>query len=258
MTSWGKTLRTFSKRHDFFFLYNKAVSAGLQVRSLQGWQQTVEQRLISWQTDAPPMSSTLVSPKPPLFPQRQDPSSDQNLDWFIAEDEAPEKSVSEFPDSGFHSSLTQARCLQDSLDFEKSSVESSESSMLGNSTDTVRCGKDRDLEATTEEHSDCSKESSNNEQDNTLLEQYLTSVQQLDDADERTDSDEVAGDSKCYEASSPERLDASSDSETHRESPALQGEISQTPESCKLNEEAQEQQPECDAVFQVLPVGVAV
>ncbi|XP_060226530.1 centrosomal protein of 97 kDa isoform X2 [Meriones unguiculatus] len=243
-------VKNFVQEEAVRFLWN-------EVRSLQGWQQTVEQRLISWQTDAPPISSTLVSPKPPLFPQRQDPSSDQSLDWFIAEDEAPqEKSASEFPDSGFHSSLTQARCLQDSLDFEKSSVESSESSMLGNSTDTVRCGKDP--EATTEEHSDCSKESSNNEQDNTLLEQYLTSVQQLDDADERTDSDEVAGDRKCHEACSPDRLDASSDSETHRESPALQGEISQTPESCKLNEEAQEQQPECDAVFQVLPVGVAV
>lgn len=243
-------VKNFVQEEAVRFLWN-------EVRSLQGWQQTVEQRLISWQTDAPPISSTLVSPKPPLFPQRQDPSSDQSLDWFIAEDEAPqEKSASEFPDSGFHSSLTQARCLQDSLDFEKSSVESSESSMLGNSTDTVRCGKDP--EATTEEHSDCSKESSNNEQDNTLLEQYLTSVQQLDDADERTDSDEVAGDRKCHEACSPDRLDASSDSETHRESPALQGEISQTPESCKLKEEAQEQQPECDAVFQVLPVGVAV
>ncbi|XP_051006312.1 centrosomal protein of 97 kDa-like [Acomys russatus] len=231
------------------------VSSGLQVRSLQAWQQTVEQRLISWHTDVPPISSTLVSPKPPLFPQCQDPSSDQNLDWFIAEDEVPqEKSVPEFPDSGFHSSLTQVHCLQDSLDFEKSFIESSESSMLGNSADTVKCAK----EAMPEEHSDCSKESSSYEQDNTLLEQYLTSVQQLDDADERTDPDDVAGDTKCHGACSPERLDALSDSETQRASPALQDEISQTPEDCKLNEGVQGPQPEHDTAFQVLHVGVTV
>lgn len=219
----------------------------------------MEQRLVSWQTGVPPISSTLVSPKPPLFPHHQDPSSDQNSDWFIAEDEAPQgKSVPDFPDSGFHSSLTeQVHCLRDSLDFEKSSVESSENSVLGNSADTVKCVRDPDSEPTAEEHSDCSKESSVTEQDNTLLQQYLTSVQQLEDAAEA--GDDEAGDSKCHLACSPERLDASSDSGTQTASPpTLQDEISQTPENCKLNEEAQGHPPDCDAAFQGLHVGVTV
>ncbi|XP_034370754.2 centrosomal protein of 97 kDa isoform X2 [Arvicanthis niloticus] len=228
-------VKNFVQEEAVRFLWN-------EVRSLQAWQQTVEQRLVSWHTDVPPISSTLVSPKPPLFPHHQDPSSDQNSDWFLAEDEAPQgKSVPDFPDSGFHSSLTeQVHCLQDSLDFEKSLVESSENSVLGNSADTVKCVKDPESEATAEEHSDCSKESLASEQDNTLLQQYLTSVQQRDDDDnddddaEAADSDDVAGgDNKRHLACSPERLDASSDSETQRASPPTLQEISQTPENFK-------------------------
>ncbi|XP_029400750.1 centrosomal protein of 97 kDa isoform X2 [Mus pahari] len=246
-------VKNFVQEEAVRFLWN-------EVRSLQAWQQTVEQRLVSWHTDVPPISSTLVSPKPPLFPQHQDPSSDQSSNWLIAEDEAAQgRSVPDFPDSGFHSSLTeQVPCLQDSLDFEKSSIESSENSVLGNSVDTVKCVKAGNSEATAEEHSDCSRESSVSEQDNTLLQQYLTSVQQLDDAAEAAESDDVAGDGKRHLACSPERLDASSDSETHRVAPALQDEISQTPENCQLNEEAQGQPPECDAAFQGLHVGVTV
>lgn len=246
-------VKTFVQEEAVRFLWN-------EVRSLQAWQQTVEQRLISWHTDVPPISSTLASPKPPLFPQHQDPSSDQNSDWFIAEDEAPqEKSVPEFPDSGFHSSLTeQVHCSKDSLDFEKSSIESTESSLLGNSTDTVKYGRDPSLEARTEEHSDCSKEGWSLEQDDALLEQYLTSVQQRDDADGSLGSEEAAGDSECRAASSLEALDASSQSEAPRASPTLQDEVSQTPENCKLNADAQGPQPECDAAFQVVQVGVTV
>lgn len=246
-------VKTFVQEEAVRFLWN-------EVRSLQAWQQTVEQRLASWPPDVPPISSTLASPKPPLFPQHQDPSSDQSSDWLVAEDEAAQgRSAPDFPDSGFHSSLTeQVPCLQDSLDFEKSSVESSENSVLGNSADTVKCVKDRDSEATAEEHSDCSRESSASEQDNTLLQQYLTSVQQLDDAAEAADSDDVAGDGKRHLACSPERFDASSDSETHRVASTSQDEISQTPENCQLNEEAQGQPPECDPAFQGLHVGVTV
>lgn len=246
-------VKNFVQEEAVRFLWN-------EVRSLQAWQQTVEQRLVSWHSDVPPISSTLVSPKPSLLPQHQDPASDQNSDWLIAEDDAPqEKSVPDFPDSGFHSSLTeQVHCLQDSLDFEKSLVESSENSALGNSADTVKYVKDPDSEATAEEHSDCSKASSTSEQDTTLLQQYLTSVQQLDDADETAGSDDVAGDDMCHLACPPERLDASSDSETQRASPTLQEEISQTAENCKLNEEVQGQPPDCDSAFQVLHVGVTV
>ncbi|XP_021548192.1 centrosomal protein of 97 kDa isoform X2 [Neomonachus schauinslandi] len=235
-----------------------------QVRSLQSWQQMVDQRLSSWHTDVPPISSTLVPSKPPLFTQSQEPSSDQNSDWLIAPDEAPqEKSLPEFPDSGFHSSLTDhVHCLQDSLDFEKSSTEGSESSIMGNSIDTVRYGKESDVGDVSDEHGEWNKESLNNEQDNSLLEQYLTSVQQLEDADERTNFDEGTGDSKLHIAPSPEKLDALSDGasvdDTHGISPTLQDEISQAPENCKLNADVQGQQSDCDSTFQVLHVGITV
>uniref|UniRef100_A0A8C0NV79 Centrosomal protein of 97 kDa n=1 Tax=Canis lupus familiaris TaxID=9615 RepID=A0A8C0NV79_CANLF len=226
------------------------------VRSLQAWQQMVDQRLSSWHTDVPPISSTLVPPKLPLFTQSQE--------RFIAPDEAPqEKSLPEFPDSGFHSSLTeQVHCLQDSLDFEKSSTEGSESSIMGNSIDTVRYGKESGVGDVSDEHGEWSKESFNTEQDNSLLEQYLTSVQQLEDADERTNSDEGAGDSKLHIAPSPEKLDALSEGasvgDPHGISPTLQDEISQAPENCKLNADVQGQQSDCDSTFQVLHVGITV
>nr|XP_035970156.1 centrosomal protein of 97 kDa isoform X2 [Halichoerus grypus] len=250
-------IKKFVQEEAVRFLWN-------QVRSLQSWQQMVDQRLSSWHTDVPPISSTLVPSKPPLFTQSQEPSSDQNSDWFIAPDEAPqEKSLPEFPDSGFHSSLTDhVHCLQDSLDFEKSSTEGSESSIMGNSIDTVRYGKESDVGDVSDEHGEWNKESLNNEQDNSLLEQYLTSVQQLEDADERTDFDEGTGDSKLHIAPSPEKLDALSDGasvdDTHGISPTLQDEISQAPENCKLNADVQGQQSDCDSTFQVLHVGITV
>ncbi|XP_059954711.1 centrosomal protein of 97 kDa [Mesoplodon densirostris] len=246
-------IKKFVQEEAVRFLWN-------QVRSLQAWQQTVDQHLSSCR----PISSTLVPSNPPLFTQSQEPSSDQNSDWFIAPDEAPqEKSLPELPDSGFHSSLTeQIHCLQDSLDFEKSSTEGSESSIMGNSIDTVKHGRESDIGDVSEEHGEWSKEGSNNEQDNSLLEQYLTSVQQLDDADERTHFDEGTGDSKLHIAHSPEKLDVLSDSasvdDTHCVSPTLQDEISQTPENCELNAEVQGPQSECNSTFQVLQVGIIV
>ncbi|XP_033067309.1 centrosomal protein of 97 kDa isoform X2 [Trachypithecus francoisi] len=250
-------IKKFVQEEAFRFLWN-------QVRSLQVWQQTVDQRLSSWHTDVLPISSTLVPSKPPLFTQSQESSSDQNADWFIASDVAPQdKSLPEFPDSGFHSSLTeQVHSLRDSLDFEKSSTEGSESSIMGNSIDTVRYGKESDLGDVSEEHGEWNKESSNNEQDNSLLEQYLTSVQQLEDADERTSFDRETRDSKVHIACFPVQLDTLSDGasvdESHGISPPLQGEISQTQENSKLNAEVQGQQPECDSAFQLLHVGVTV
>ncbi|MBZ3879193.1 Centrosomal protein of 97 kDa [Sciurus carolinensis] len=250
-------VKKFVQEEAVKFLWN-------QVRSLQSWQQTVDQHLISWHADVPPVSGILVPSKPPLFTQSLEPFSDQNSDWLIAHDEAhQEKSLPEFPDSGFHSSLTeQVHHLQDSLDFEKSSTEGSESSTVGNSIDTVKYGKEPDLGDVSEEHGDWSKESSNDEQDNNLLEQYLTSVQQLEDAAEKTNFDEGIGDSKLHIDCSLEKLDALSDSasvgETHGVSPTLQNEVNQMPENYKLNAEVQEQQPECDSTFQLLHVGVIV
>ncbi|XP_004606797.2 centrosomal protein of 97 kDa [Sorex araneus] len=251
-------IKKFVQEEAVRFLWN-------QVRSLQAWQQTVDQRLNSWHTDNPPISSTLMPAELPVSTQSQELASETNSDWFLAPNEAPqEKSLPEFPDSGFHSSITDhTHCLQDSLDFEKSSTEGSENSIMANSLDTVKYGKESDLGDVSEEHGEWSKESSNNEQDNSLLEQYLTSVQELEDADERTNFDEGAGDdSKLPIAHSPEKLEAMSDDASADGSPGMspcvEDEVSQTPENCKLNTEVQEQQSECDSSFQVLPVGITV
>uniref|UniRef100_A0A8D1MXD4 Centrosomal protein of 97 kDa n=1 Tax=Sus scrofa TaxID=9823 RepID=A0A8D1MXD4_PIG len=235
-----------------------------QVRSLQAWQKMVDQHLNFPPSDVLPMSSTLVTSQSPLFTQSQEPSSGQNSDWFTAPEEAPqEKFLPEFPDSGFHSSLTeQVHCLRDSLDFEKSSTEGSESSIMGNSIDTVKYGRESDIRDVSEEYSEWNKENSNSEQDNSLLEQYLTSVQQLDDADERENLDEGTGDTKLPIACSPETLDVlepdSAVDDTQGISPALQDEINQTPESGKLNAVVQGQQSDCESAFQVLHVGIIV
>ncbi|XP_066203324.1 centrosomal protein of 97 kDa isoform X1 [Saccopteryx leptura] len=252
-----------------------------QVRSLQAWQQTVDQRLSSRQTDVPTIPGSLAPSAPALSTQSQEYSADQNSDCFLAPDEAPlEKSLPEFPDSGFHSSLTeQIHCLQESLDFDKSSTESSEGSIMGNSTDTVKYCKDSDGADASEEHGERSKESSNNEEDDALLEQYITSIQQLEDSEERTSPAEGAGDGSALPtAPSPEQVDALSEQvdalseqvdalsgsapapgdEPRGPSPALQEESSQPPENCNLNAEVQGQQSECDPTFQVLPVGITV
>lgn len=238
----------------------------------------MDRHLSSWHTDdIPPISSTLGPSDLPLFTQSQEPSSRQNFDCFIAPDEVPQgKSLPEFPDSGFHSSLTeQVHDLQNSLDFEKSSTESSESSIMRNSIDTVRCDKESDLGDVSEGHDEWNKENSNSEQENSLLEQYLTSVQQLQDADERTNFDEGIGDHKPCIADSPEKLDTLSDNASVNDAndlaPSLQAEISQTPENCALNAPIQEpqsdcelsaaiqeEQSECDSTFQVLHVGITV
>ncbi|XP_006890070.1 PREDICTED: centrosomal protein of 97 kDa [Elephantulus edwardii] len=249
-------IKKFVQEEAVKFLWN-------QVRSLKNWQQTVDQRLSSWHNEVP-ISSTLVSAKSPLFIESQDSSSDKNPDWLLAPpDETPqEKSLPEFPDSGFHSSLTeQVHCLEDSLECEKSSTEGSESSIMGNSIDTVKYGRESDLGDVSEENGGWSKEHSNSEQDNSLLEQYLTSVQQLEEADEKTDVDEGIGDSKLHMACSPEKLDALCDNtsvETPGVSPPLQDEVSQPSEKSELNPQVQGQQSECESPFQVLHVGITV
>ncbi|XP_004706518.1 centrosomal protein of 97 kDa [Echinops telfairi] len=231
-----------------------------QVRSLQAWQHSVDRRLRSWQTDAP-VSSTLLPPNPSFWAERQGPSSDR---LPVPGEAAQEKSLPDFPDSGFHSSLTaQVHCLQDSLEFEKCPTEGSDSLVMGNSIDTVKYGREADSGDASEENGGWSKESSHNEQDNSLLEQYLTSVQQLEDAAERATFDEGTGESELHRAHSMEKLDAVSDNVPAVEtdsvvSPLLQDEMSQAPENCKLNADVPGQPPECDSAFQVLHVGITV
>uniref|UniRef100_A0A5F8GG12 Centrosomal protein of 97 kDa n=1 Tax=Monodelphis domestica TaxID=13616 RepID=A0A5F8GG12_MONDO len=240
-----------------------------QVRSLQDWQQTVNQHLRSaWQPSAPASSTLLSSQSSPSFISSQEPSSACASDWFVSDAEAAhDKVLIEFPDSGFHSSLTEQVHLQFSFDSEKSSMGGSESSLMGNSIETVRHFRESDTGNASEEYNECNKEnsntaSSNNEQDNSLLEQYLNSVQQLEDANEMTGLDggiedrDLQGTSapcSCALSDSAIAADVADDKVT-----PLQEETSQTLETCKSNADVQSHQSECDSAFQVLPVGIAV
>ncbi|XP_072470240.1 centrosomal protein of 97 kDa isoform X2 [Notamacropus eugenii] len=235
-----------------------------QVRSLQDWQQTVNQHLSSaWQSSAPVSSTLLSSQSSPLFISSQEPSSASASDWFISDVEAPqEKVLPEFPDSGFHSSLAEQVHLQYSFDSEKSSMGGSDISLMGNSLETVRYFKDPDTGNASEGHNEWNKDSSNNEQDNSLLEQYLTSVRQLEDADERTSLEDGIEDGSLQTPSAPSSCSLSDSAAVanvaDNNAAPLQDDTTQTPDTCKSNAEVQGHQSECDSAFQVLPVGIAV
>ncbi|NWT21057.1 CEP97 protein, partial [Vireo altiloquus] len=157
-----------------------------QVKSLQQWQISVMQNL----GDAGiPSASTLSSSKPPnqssTVEQETPPAVSSALLVPSSEDDLQEKSSLQFPDSGFHSSAadqTHAGDLSCSSDVEDGPGE---------------CGQ--------------SKESSSNEQDSGLIQQYLQSVQQLEEADEDTDCNEEMEGSCLQIAVAAESQDSSSD-----------------------------------------------
>ncbi|NXS21908.1 CEP97 protein, partial [Mystacornis crossleyi] len=157
-----------------------------QVKSLQQWQLSVMQNLGG---AGIPSASTLCSSKPPVqsstVEQETPAAVSSALLAAAAEDDLQEKSSLQFPDSGFHSSAadqTHASDLSCSSDVEDGPGE---------------CGQ--------------SKESSSNEQDNGLIQQYLKSVQQLEEADEDTDCNEEMEGSSLQTAVSAESQDSSSD-----------------------------------------------
>ncbi|NXN20938.1 CEP97 protein, partial [Nycticryphes semicollaris] len=159
-----------------------------QVKSLQQWQFSVTQNLgATWQP-ATPSASTFCPSEPSIrsstFEQETPP--DASSAWLVPTNDAfQEKSLLQFPDSGFHSSMadqTHDGDLSYSSDVEDS---------LGD------CGQ--------------SKESSGNEQDNGLIQEYLKSVQQLEEADEGTDCNDETEGSWPQVAFSAEGQDSSSD-----------------------------------------------
>ncbi|NXD91044.1 CEP97 protein, partial [Chaetorhynchus papuensis] len=157
-----------------------------QVKSLQQWQLSVMQNLGG---AGIPSASTLCSSKQPIqsstVEQETPPAVSSALLVPASEDDLQDKSSLQFPDSGFHSAAadqTRAGDLSCSSDVEDGPGE---------------CGQ--------------SKESSSNEQDNGLIQQYLKSVQQLEEADEDTDCNEEMESSCLQIALSAESQDSSSD-----------------------------------------------
>ncbi|NXV87335.1 CEP97 protein, partial [Calonectris borealis] len=159
-----------------------------QVKSLQQWQLSVTQNLgATWQPVIP--SASPFCPSEPSIRSstvEQETPPDVSSAWLVpASDVLQEKSLLQFPDSGFHSSMadqTHAGDLSYSSDVED---------------DHGECGQ--------------SKESSSNEQDNRLIQQYLKSVQQLEEADEGTNCNDETEGSWPQITVSAESQDSSSD-----------------------------------------------
>ncbi|NXB35635.1 CEP97 protein, partial [Eulacestoma nigropectus] len=158
-----------------------------QVKSLQQWQLSVMQNLGG---AGIPSASTLCSSKPPIqsstVEQETPPAVSSALLVPASEDDLQEKSSLQFPDSGFHSSAPDQTHASD------------------------LCSSEKNVE---DGPGECeqSKESSSNEQDNGLIQQYLKSVQQLEEADEDTDCNEEMEGSCLQIAVSAESQDSSSD-----------------------------------------------
>ncbi|KAK2544542.1 Cep97 [Columba livia] len=237
-----------------------------QVKSLQQWQLSVTQNVgAMWQPEIP-SASTFCPSEPSVQSSilEQETPPDVSSAWLVpAGDVLQEKSTLHFPDSGFHSSMADQTHAGDSCSSEKSLTEGTESSL---SVETVRpCSNPVSAYSSDVEdgRGEQSKESSSSEQDNRLLQQYLKSVQQLEEADEGTNCNDETEGSWPQIALSAESQDSSSDGVSvdlpqDTSSPA-RGEISQTPESCKLNSGIVEgKQADCDSSFQVLHVGIAV
>ncbi|XP_010160647.1 centrosomal protein of 97 kDa, partial [Antrostomus carolinensis] len=239
-----------------------------QVKSLQQWQLSVTQNLgATWQPGIP-SASTLCPSKASIQSStlEQETPLDVSSAWLApASDVLQEKSLLQFPDSGFHSSMADQTHTGDLCSPEKSLTEGTESSLsvetvkqLGNSVSA--CSSDVE-----DGHGECeqSNESSSNEQDDRLIQQYLKSVQQLEEADEGTNVNDETERSWPQIAVSVESQNSLSDTVSvdlpqDSSSPA-RGEVSQTPESCKLNSGIVDgQQTDCDSSFQMLHVGVAV
>ncbi|XP_041902483.1 centrosomal protein of 97 kDa-like [Corvus kubaryi] len=237
-----------------------------QVKSLQQWQLSVMQNLGG---AAIPSAGTSCSFKPPIqsstVEQETPPGVSSALLVPASEDDLPEKSSLQFPDSGFHSSAADQTRAGDLCSSERSLAEETESSL---SMETIKqCGKSVSACSSDVEDGpgECgqSKESSSNEQDNGLIQQYLKSVQQLEEADEDTDCNEEMEGSCLQIAVSAESQDSSSDTVSvelpQDTSSPVQGEMCQTPpESYKLNSGIEGKQTDRDSSFQMLHVGIAV
>ncbi|XP_069724529.1 centrosomal protein of 97 kDa isoform X2 [Phaenicophaeus curvirostris] len=170
-----------------------------QVKSLQQWQLSVTQNSsAAWQPGIP-AANTFCPSEPSIrsFTLEQETPSDVSAACLVpANGILQVRSSSQFPDSGFHSSMADHTRGGDLCSSEKSLTEGTVSSL---SVETVKqCDNcvsaySSDVEDDHGEYGQ-SRESSSNEQDNRLIQQYLKSVQQLEEADEGSHcNDETEG-----------------------------------------------------------------
>ncbi|OCT95134.1 centrosomal protein of 97 kDa isoform X1 [Xenopus laevis] len=156
-----------------------------QVQAIQQWQNTVKLQTANSSENDLPSASNSKHANPAL---EELPSSPEKLN---------RKASPDIPDSGFHSVILN-HCTMGNT--EKNSSEESEYSQP--SLDTVRHYNDKvpdspaDQDLTREEQSQSSKDSFTSEQDSSLLQQYLRSVEQLDETADNTSYSERTEESR--------------------------------------------------------------
>ncbi|XP_062982941.1 centrosomal protein of 97 kDa [Elgaria multicarinata webbii] len=236
-----------------------------QVRVLQEWQLSVNPHLTTIGQHVIPTSSVLGPVNLPTESSRPNKiySPVDSSTWSISAAEAcHRKYLPEFPDSGFHSCVTDQNCLHESQGSEENLAEGNESS-LGNTLETVRrCkGSPSEAEEVQLDYGEYDKESFNSDQDGSLLQQYLKSVEQLDQADDKTNCSNETESSRPHTAVSSEDQDILRDAVSGSQVvlTSEQDGIGHAPEMCNLNEEMKEgRQTDFDSSFQTLPVSVSV
>ncbi|XP_034970733.1 centrosomal protein of 97 kDa [Zootoca vivipara] len=240
-----------------------------QVRCIQEWQLSVNSHLTTFQQHNTPTSSILGPFKVHIDSPglNQVPSPVSSSTWFVSATEAcHQKCLPEFPDSGFHSCVTDQNCLHESQCCGENVAEVNGDSSLENSLKTVKPCEDSlsECPSAAEEieldHEKCCKETFNSEQDSSsLIQQYLKSVEQLDN-DDKTSCSNGTGSCRPNTAVSSEDPEVlCNDTSGSQEVLASgQGGIDQ-PEICNLNaERAEGKQTDCDSSFQAFPVSITV
>uniref|UniRef100_A0A8C5LQN8 Centrosomal protein of 97 kDa n=1 Tax=Leptobrachium leishanense TaxID=445787 RepID=A0A8C5LQN8_9ANUR len=150
-----------------------------QVHSIQQWQNNVNIQISASSQRGMLTSSKSLTHIPMSFTKA---SEDESSCMFRLQN-LQRKATPDIPDSGFHSIISH-ESPKERTSFEKNSTEDSESSEP--SLETVKQYKERAPNSPTEHEGamdEQSKDSSSTDQDSSLLQQYLHTVEQLEEAE---------------------------------------------------------------------------
>ncbi|XP_070606175.1 centrosomal protein of 97 kDa [Erythrolamprus reginae] len=185
-----------------------------QVKSIKEWQLSVNEHLSNnWKKDTPADSILSLNELATQSSRpNQEPSPIDSSTWLGSSSEmCHQKCLQEYPDSGFHSCVSDQNIPNELQNSEKHLTETNEG-FLGNSLQTVKPCEDFLSGSLSNagipvDHRDYCKESLNNDQNNTLLQEYLKTVEELDDSDEKTNCSNGIESCKTLTAVSSEEKD---------------------------------------------------
>ncbi|XP_026519732.1 centrosomal protein of 97 kDa [Notechis scutatus] len=234
-----------------------------QVKSIQEWQLSVNQHLSNiWKKDTPACSN--LGPHELLIQSsrpNQEPSPIDSSTWLGSSSEmCNQKCLQEYPDSGFHSCISDQNILNELQNSEKYLTETNEG-FLGNSLQTVKPCEDFLSGSLSDavipgDHKEYCKENLNNDQNNTLLQEYLKTVEELDDSDEKANCSNGIESCKAHTAVSSEEKDilCSTVLVTQDVLPLAEEGI----DTFNLNDKIAEKKANCDSSLQTLSVSLSV